>query len=369
MSDGARGYAQAYATGDGAATSAVRRYCNNDRVIHLMDSGGSAVAAFGWDGTTGADGFTIQTITTPSATYTIYYEAFGGFDNAYLDVAQLPAATGSFSRTAAGFQPDAILWASVMVGTLNSATAAGRYSEGWSLSAGTQYAVGLFGANGATSDYTGSSSATDRIFYVANTAGTAQLAEAEITSHNSDGFTANRITGTGTQYYAALHLKGGTWVAGTTTAQAATGTFNVTTTGVNPAYVALMASNITTASRTTPFEGTGGNISLGAASATTERYAITVHSYNAEALGTSDEFQRGDAGKLWAHYDRTGANTLTATGEIDLSAFGTEQFTLDQTDADPTAVLIGWLAMGAAAGGGGTPVPVFLHHLRQQGIS
>jgi hypothetical protein len=353
VTDGTRSYCQsAGATDNLTATTNSRRYTNTDRVLNLIAGDGTIHGAFAhlsFD----ADGFTLDHLTTPAITFTVSYVALAGLSDVYVDAYEFTAGTGNFSRTAAGFQADAIIWMGAGNATLGTAANTALRTLGWSLSNGTQFAAGLRHQSAVTSDYTSSSAATDRVLYAVTAAGASSLCDLAMVSHDATGFTANRVLNMSGGETCAVHLKGGVWTAGTTTAQAATGNFDVTTTGCNPAGVLLMASNITTASRTTPFEG--GNVCLGATDGTAQ-WATEVHSYNAEPISGSsatEEFTTVSATRMWRHSSRTSANTLTLDGDIALSSLGTEKFTLNQTDADPTAVLIGYLAVGDAPAGGG----------------
>ena len=354
ITDGTRQYAQSIGISDNVTVTTTRRAAQTDRVLYLMNSAGTDIGSFAHSAF-GADGFTISTTTAVSANVVVYYVAWAGMDNQYLDVFAAPAATGSFSRTAAGFQPDALLWMSNQTTTLG-VTTIGIRCMGWSLANGTQFAFNTRHANSGGTNYSSSTAATDRVLIDYDYNGGSNSPEVTITTHDATGFTADRLAGTNAPYIAVMHFDGGAWAAGTTTSQAATGTFGLTTAGVHPEFVMLAASNATTVSRTTPFEG--GNVSLGCATAAAEQFVINHHSFNNEPLNpaVTEEYTRGDATKAWSYYTRTAANTYDAAGEIALSGFISGQVTLDQTDADAGATLIGWIANGdVPAASGGVP--------------
>jgi hypothetical protein len=349
MTDGTRQYAQGIASDDAASNTTTRRSGQTNRVLYLINQAGTDLGSFAHSAM-GADGFTLSTTTAVTANTVVYYLAWAGFTNQYLDVFTLPGATGSFARTAAGFDPDALLWMTSNTTTLGTTASAIR-SAGWSLRDGTQFSIGQRIGDGATDNYSSSSAATDRTLFNYSVAGASQTPEVSLTSHDPTGFTANRLTGTGLAYVAVMHFDGGVWAAGTTTAQAGTGTFTLSTPGITPAMVMLAASNITTASRTTPFES--GEISLGVATSAADQFAINNHTYDvgtASGGNFTEEYTRGDASHCWVNYERSAVNTYSAVGSIALQSFAAGQVTLNQDDADPTAILIGWLACGEASG-------------------
>ncbi len=351
LTDGTRQYCQYYAVRDGGNATLTRRGLSTTRVLQLVDYDGTAYGEF-THASNDADGFTLTTNVAAVANTVVHYVAWSGLDDQYLDIYTLGGG-GSYSRTAAGFMPDAILhMTGTATATGNTSTAYARVM-GWSLADGTQFSHGMRHSSAVTVNYTASVSATDRCMTSYDTAAEVTVG-VEITSHDATGFTANRVTGTNANYAAAMHFRGGgTWKAGTTAAQSGAGTFDVTTAGITPAMVILASSNIHTASRTAPFEG--GSVAWGAATGSTSRWANTYHSFNNETLGgavVTEENRRTATDKFWLHNDRTSANTFTAIGEIDLSAFAANKFTLDQTDGDPTAILIGYIAVGTAVASG-----------------
>lgn len=361
MTDGTRQWAQTVGGLSGATSSQAGRVQYNNSCLALITSSQAIAARFAI-ASLDADGFTLTTQTTPTATYEIHGIALSGLTNVYLEVRQTPSATGNFSSTVPGFQPDAIIWMSGQQNVVGTTGAGYRASVGWSLTDGTQFSVCRVQNNANTSNYTSSVSASDRCLYTTDATGAPLNMDMSIVSHDANGYTVNRITGAAATYYAALCLQGGVWKAGTFAAQSSTGTFDVITTGCDPVGVMLASSNVTTVSRTS---AEGGSVTIGAGISATERFASQWHAYNAETLNPNgtEEYQRTAIDKVWVNNERTAVNTTAAAGEIDISSMGTEKFTLDQTDGDPTAILIGWIAVGEApAGGGGsrTFVPAFI---------
>lgn len=366
VSDGTAHFVVAYSTQDDATSASGRRYANSDRCLHIMNSGGTTLGAFGAP-TFNADEFVLPTLTQPSSTFQVRYLALAGLDNVAVQPFEFAAGTGAQTLASVGFQADAVLYLSAGSATLGTAASTGTESLGWSLLDTTQFAIGQRHAV-TTADYTASSAASDRVLFAVNTAGTPVLLDCALTSHDATAITLNNVLNMGGGEGCAIHLQGGVWKAGTITAQASTGEFDVATPGCNPVLVMLVASNITTASRTTPFEG--ASVCVGAA-AGSNQWAVQALSDNRETLGgatVTEEYTTGPTDKLWIHHTRASANTLAAAGEIELAAFDTEKFTLDQTDGDPTAVLIGWLAVGEAPAGGGVPIAAISQHHANQGM-
>lgn len=354
---------------DNSTTSAgSRRYMANDRVLAFVGPDGTTHGAFALT-SLDTDGFTLSTTTTPAFTFEVRGVALAGLDNVKLDIFQVPAVgVAQFSRTGIGFKPDCNLYMAALIGSLGSTgSATSVRTLGWSLEDGTQAAVGMrvLGSGGAVFDnYTSSTIATDRVLYNVTAAGSPNGHDMACVSHDADGYTLDAILNQNGLYMATLCMKGGVWKAGTITAASSTGASDVTTTGCDPVAVLMRSSTISTASRSSPFEG--GALSVGAATAAAQS-AQHIMSANRETIGggsPTEEYTNVDDTALWTHYERTGADTQTVAGEISLTSLGTGKFTINQDTADPTAVLIGWLAVGNApsGGGGGGNAPRSMHY-------
>lgn len=365
MTDGTTQYAMAWNHDDAVATSdtgsrVTNAGCLNECQRDGVETGRLAFSSFGTDtfSLTVPDAFTFTT--------TGYYIAFTGYTNAKVMIWQQPTATGSFSRTGAGFQADCGIFMQVAnsANMPNNITANNGVSFGWA-TASAQAAVGQRCKNGSTSNYTWGQISTSYCVVQPNTSATTPANAFSLTSFDSDGITCNMAyANASANHFGVLLLEGGSPVATTTAAQTSTGTWNVTVTGVTPSLVLGMAHSGVTATQTNADED--GMQSIGALTSGAQ-FAIQWYEYNAETLGTSESYTRGATDKFLIHYDRTASDTLSATGEIAKSALADEQVTLNQSDADTAAVLIPLLVLGQAyTGGGGPSIPVLSHGHRKQ---
>jgi hypothetical protein len=110
---------------------------------------------------------------------------------------------------------------------------------------------------------------------------------------------------------------------------------------------------------------------IGAAT-TASQASLELHGFANDTLNpnVTEEYSRSTNDKLLTHYDRTGADTFTAVGEVEESAWADEQVTLNQSDANPTAVFMALLVYGDAftPPGGGTATET-MHRGLSRGLS
>lgn len=348
-----------------------RRYMADDRVLAFVGPDGTTHGAFAL-ASLDSDGFTLTTLTTPAFTFEVIVLCLAGLDDVHLDVFQVPSVgVAQFSRTGIGFLPDAIfLLASGQASLGGTGVANSHRCLGWSLKEGAQLAVGMrvLGSGGAVTDnYTTSVVATDRVLHNATAAGSPNVLDMAMVSHDADGYTLDALLNQNGLWMAALCLKGGVWKAGTITADDAAG--DVATTGCNPVALLMRSSTISTASRSAPFEGGALSVGMADASAQAVQHVMSANRETISGGSPTEEYTLVDDTAVWVHYERTGADTQTVAGEVSVSALGTEKFTLVEDTSDPTAVLIGWLAVGnAPAGGGTTPIAAISQHYANQGM-
>lgn len=356
ITDGTRHWCQSRAIRDGITTTTqATRMQRQDRLIHVLQYDNAVQASFSFNAF-GSDQFSLTTQVTPSGMqHNVRYVAFTGLDNVYVDVFSFTAGTGTQSLANAGFLADAIFWGSSANAQFDTAATSGIEGWGWSTKEGDQFSVGSRYVVDLSADYTTSVVATDRVLHFANLTGSILL-NVEVTSHDTNGVTFEKHVAMGNIDAVAVHIKGGVWKAGTFAAHSAAEQFDVSTPGCNPVGFMLMASNIHTASRTSPFEG--GNTCIGAASAE-DQWATQHHSYDVGTISGPDgteEYTIMPTDRSWVHYTRSALDTLAKAGDIARVSLGTGKFTLEQLDGDPTAVLIGYLAFGNPTSS--TPAPL-----------
>lgn len=346
------------------SNTAVRKSLDNDCVLRVWSTAGADAGKLA-HGSLDANGFTVNVSTNFAATATVYWWAIGGLDAAYLDIFQLPtdAPPFQFSRTAANFQPDAIKFWTVRGATLGILTAEGVFAKGWSVAGVTQFGASIRTGNAQTFDYSSGAATTARALAVHQVSGGTELTPAlTVDSHDATGFTATKNLGTSALYVMALHLKGGVWKAGTTAPQNSVAAFDVATAGCNPVGVFLLSAPPITANGSAE----SAALQYGFADDQGSQVGLTVLDHDVGTVGggaPTETYSRAVTDKAFIHYARTATDTFAAAGEMEV-AMGAKKFTLDETHADPTAVMVGYLAVGNAP----VSIAVLMHHLRQQGI-
>jgi hypothetical protein len=292
-----------------------------------------------------ANGFTINIDNAPAAAYRVGYLALGGSDITNLAASSFVCNTslGNQSITAPGFQPDV-----VMFWTTSNATAPDdpQVDMRWSLGFATSSTERAWTSNWANSSKptteTDRYQGTDQVIVLWDGSGTID-GEADFVSFDANGFTIDWTNAPGIAAYVFyVCLKGGQYHVGSFTTQTSAGNFSETGTGFTPS-AAILASFLNAASGTAI---TGNKFSMGVATGSTERFALGGTDEDAAADSNADSFF--DDGRVYLNYDYAQAKL----GDIDFVSWGSDGFTLNQTDADPTGNEVIYLAIGAAAVGG-----------------
>jgi hypothetical protein len=86
---------------------------------------------------------------------------------------------------------------------------------------------------------------------------------------------------------------------------------------------------------------------MGVATSSTERFVVGGTAEDAQGTSDSDNFQ--DDGLMYLNYDYA----QTQTGAIDFVSYDSDGFTLNQTDADPSANEMIYMIFGSDAVEGG----------------
>lgn len=326
---------------DNVSTSDSSRTIFTDSCLRMLDPGSSSSYLFIADFVSlDSDGFTINISDAPASAYRIGYLALGGADITDVAVGSLvtPASTGNLVETGVGFQPDAAIF----------------FTDGESLETDTNDLAFGFGFAVSTSERAWVSLATPRnkgtsetfrrqekdgcIAYMDHD-GSAIDVHADFVSWDSDGFTLNfdiTKSGDGIIYVA---LKGGQYAVGSLITQTSTGNFAETGIGFEGS-AGIFASFCNAASGVTV---AGLEISLGIATASTERFVVGGLSEDGQGTTDTDQFQ--DDGLVYQNYD----HAQSLDGSIDFVSFDVDGFTLNQVDADPSGNEIIYFIIGAAA--------------------
>lgn len=328
---------------DGSATTA--NVAQSDRtdacLIELVstaaENGLLDVASFD------ANGYTLTVDTAFTADLPITVTAIGGLGDATCGTVTSNA-TGNQSFTPLSFQPDFLCASSFFKTAVTGfAAAANNWSHGWGTYNSSVAAMGCISGRHTGADNSGdmrSFIATDK-FLAQQTANADTLSISwTLTSLDATGFTLNRSTGTGAIVIFYLAIKVGTGGAAQTWSNVAwndTSNHDITTTGLNPAVLAVFGRPDVAASQTTPTANV--ELSWGLASSATARSAGWVGIRDNQT--THDGNMAFATDKVFLNY---AINGLALSGDVDLNAFGTEKFTLDQVTADATTPLMaGWV--------------------------
>lgn len=259
------------------------------------------------------------------------------------------AGTGNKVVTGVGFQPIAVMLLS------DSATAEG-------ITADLQGSLGWFTGSGAQSRSvfwkSDDNAATTQTFRAYSASGLVRASSNVLTfvSFDAGGFTLNAATDqTVDLYYLAL---GGSdltnALVGEFTSPGATGNQDITSVGFQPDVVLLMAATLTV---TSDSAASGLQISLGAATSSSARWAFAINAANGVSMTTTVDamrHQRTDACILGL------TNTATIDMQADFVGMLSNGFTVNWTDLPGTASqLISYLALkggqykvGACTGAG-----------------
>lgn len=240
------------------------------------------------------------------------------------------SATGSNPVTGVGFQPKAIIvWLHTAGGSL-------FWSLGMATDSTHEWAVSGFSGSGVGTANAFASGRTDATVIARDN--TTVYALADLTSLDSDGFTLNVTTISGTQTFAYLAI-GGTdvtnAVVGSTEVPAAGATHAVTGVGFEADLYLFGASGIQDWDAT----GTNAQYGLGAMTATAQMASFGWTDHGATA-GQTNSYQRDDSMYLLA----TGSSPTQAV-RYSKNAIGSDGFTLNLDDLPPSTGQLGFLAL------------------------
>lgn len=339
-------FAIGFSDEDGVATVDCTRSLWADRCITMQVPGSTSTSRVVADFVSqDADGFTINlSDVTGGVAYRVGYLALAGTDltNVKIGTFAPSGSTGNQAVTGVGFQPDAAMFFGYgdTIGADDTDTSFGM---GWAVSTSERAWISTANDNSDTNASVTRAQRTDSCFGYIHYTDEAVDAQADFVSWDADGFTLtwdNAAPAADTVVYIAF--KGGQYYAGSLTTQTSTGEFSETGVG-------FQGSAGIFASFCNPASGgliTAGNVSLGVAVSSTERFTAGFH--NEDNVATMNTDQSQNDGLMYENYDYS----QTVEGAIDFVSWGADGFTLDQTDADPTAGNeIIYLIFGAEAGG------------------
>ncbi len=291
-----------------------------------------------------ADGFTIDITVNPlSGNYRVGYIAMGGDDLTDVAIGNDTAktTTGTKATTGVGFQPDAIILSTILAtGTDGNLTSAG-IGFGASSGVGEDGASSVASRDGLPTSETRQWQEADAcILAMASAAGNF---EAHLDSFDADGFTLDYVNAAfSAQQIFYIALKANVSIkVGSFNSRTSSGNFSEIGVGFQPsAGIFWSVLHPTQAGRDT----TDSKMSLGAVTDTNERAVIGWT--DQDSVGTSNADNFFSDVLLYQNYDYA----QTQLGAIDFVSWDADGFTLDQTDADPTANEIIYILFETAGG-------------------
>lgn len=301
----------------------------------------------------------------------IHYMAFGGSDitNVATGSWTEPGSTGNHDITSLAFQPDAIFVVANQVGAAppnGSAAIDSGLSIGAATGSSEQGVVMGNQDDAAAASNSVGFGISDSALALVSTGGTTITWKEAFVSFLSNGFTMNATARTaGARVAHFLAFKGGQYHVGNLTTATNTTPFTETGVGFQPTGAMFASAFRAESSGTTTTDH--DHLGFGAASGASAQGAQS--RIDKDAADPTDVVDAIEHDAVYVRITTTLA-TDTVAGIMELDSFDSDGMTLTMNDADPDAAFVWYLAVGSSAGGGGgTPVSVFLHHLRQQGIS
>jgi hypothetical protein len=295
------------------------------------------------------DGFTLVVDDAFPESRRISYLALGGSDIANAETEQLvmPSATGNVDYTTLGFEPEVVFFISAMQ-TANPPTENGDsiIMFGVATGSGQQFVVA-----GGSND--GSATTSTRTYHqdaeciarMGPALDGVMTGRAEFTSFLANGYRLNWLEGdAGANTRVHVLALGGTLKAKAGSLLSATSLTTIVTSGVG-----FLPNTLLLASGAMPesTQDTGTNAdddwSMGAADGTTEVVQAT---RDRDGVATTDVATGINLDNI---YLRLNTSAASIDGSATWTSFDSDGFTLTQTDADPDAAFIGWLALGTAA--------------------
>lgn len=326
---------------DAAVTSNVFRDKDNDAVVKLY-TGAASLDGIADFKSMDADGFTLTIDDQFTVDWRISYLALGGDDltNVYIGDARQPNATGNYSITGVGFQPDALITFGAATYNMTETSNYFRFNLGWATGSGNQGVVAIDATDNSAK------SVSRGYCYNGEFYGMAYAVDVgfrgSLVSLDADGFTANHLESTNQWYYFFIALKGGQYSVGEL-ATATDGSDITEVVGFRPAAILFASANRALSTQDTPTDH--ARLSIGAATSTSNRAVQAI----------SDEDDLADTETAFANYDSAVYAHVVddaIVGLMDLKSIDADGFTAVMDDADPSACWVTYLAIGATAAAG-----------------
>jgi hypothetical protein len=289
-----------------------------------------------------SDGFTFNiTSNTPGEATIINYLALGGDGLTNVAVGTIAArtTTGNEAYTGVGFQPTALMlfagkWSTDSLDTNTN----GAFTLGFGTSNTERGVVGERSRNGSNPQVARHRQSTSKIAVSLSDSGV--FTEVDLNSLDSDGFTLNHTTASGTadiMYY--LALRGPQFKVGSFNQPTSTGTQQITGMGFDPKALMLLSANDVSANNDAT--NNNGQISLGWGTSSSARGSMFAGDLTGVSPTQADkDLDRTKIIKLFS----PGTPTLNAAADLDGFISGGAE--LNWTTVDATARQVLYLAIG-----------------------
>ena len=326
---------------DGQGTTDTRGVVKTDKCLSLFEAGSSATIEYEADFVSlDVDGFTINVTTAPGVAYRIGYLALGGdtLTNVYLGDYQMGTSTGNEVVTGVGFEPDAImLFANGIASATTANTSDMNISIGYATSPTKQGTAAIFSQEWVGTSVTYRYQVSDKM--LAGFSGGAFIHyELDLVSFDADGFTYDLTNApTSGRNFKYICLQGGEYDVGVFNSQTSTGTFSISGLGFTPqagVFTSVLGA-------TSAIEELNNKLNIGLATGNAEQFTIGSTDEDNQSPSNSDNFS--DDSRVYLNYDFA----QTKLGDISLTSWDADGFTLDQMDADPIANEVIYFVIGS----------------------
>jgi len=324
---------------DAAAASLTYNAIYNSACIVEYTAGVTGLADFN---SLDADGFTLTIDDQFASDLRVSYLALGGTDltNVAIGTLQQQVSTGNFSVTGVGFQPDALLFGTGYRESVNSPGAGAQLTLGMATASDKQGLAGFWcQTNQATSNTSGYGYGSECIW------SDPYDNRAAFVSFGADGFTLNQVDAYKEVYSFYVALKGGQYEVGNLTTRTDSNDIEENLAGAFEPVAVLFAS-ANAAVDTSGSYHDHARLSIGAGTSTSNR-AVQAISDEDNLADTETAFTNQDDA-VYAHVVDDAIVAL-----MDIKSIDADGFTCVMDDAEDSACWVTYLAIGAAAAGGG----------------
>lgn len=306
--------------------------------------------------------YTSATTTTITFTPTVAFdvavwvtlELVGGLTQApYVDVHTLAAASGNFSRTAPGFQPDFVRVFHPRNNSTVDVASNNRHalSRGWG-NATAQGCV-LQRREQQVNDYTFGGVRTGALACHGQTANASYGETITFVSFDANGYTFSRTASDANKALAVVCFKGVNSVVGTIAAPTSPGTQVIATPGHASKSLRLLARPVATAAETSatvePMEIVSG---LTVSTASGKSGATWAYDVNAETLGggnVTDPLTHQTENVAYRSWTRTGTDTVSESQRAVVLSMVRDAVTVDWQAVSGNATLVLYASLGDRA--------------------